>query len=115
MVNILLLYLTKLDFKSRIIMTKFRCSVNKLPANKNRFSNEDADRLCTLCDLEDRGDEYHYLFNCCFFENQHKIYLKRYYRNRPNTLKMKELFDSTNNKEQSNLIKFIKEILSNFH
>ena len=95
-------------------MTKFRCSNNKLPANQNRFSEETSDKLCNKCDLEDLGDEFHYLFKCNFFERNRKMYIQNDFTNRPNTLKMKELFNSTDSKVQSNLCKFISVILSNF-
>jgi hypothetical protein len=30
------------------------------------------DRICDLCDLEHIGDEFHYLFECTYFERERK-------------------------------------------
>ena len=69
---------------------------------------------CTLCDSNVIGDEFHMLFNCKFFEEKRKFFLKKFFYNRPNTYKMNLLFNSTSPKEIKNLGKFANEILSKF-
>jgi hypothetical protein len=32
------------------------------------------DRICDICNLNNIGDEFHYLFECTFFENERKKY-----------------------------------------
>ena len=60
-------YLKELDFSNRLVLTKFRCRNFKLPINISRFSIENNDKICKLCNLNVIGDEYHYLFNCVYF------------------------------------------------
>ena len=79
-------------------MTKFRTSNNRLPANKFRFSNNNEEKNCNLCDSGDLGDEFHFLFVCSFFQSERDLYLSQYFRVRPNTLKMQNLFESNNKK-----------------
>ena len=107
-------YLTELTFREKIMLTKFRCNNNRLPVNKNRFIGDDIDKLCPLCNSGDRGDEFHYLFLCDNFNLERGIYLKKYYFEKPNTLKMKHLFSNTNKNILKNLVKFISVIMANF-
>ena len=107
-------YLTKLNFQDRITMSKFRCANNRLPANANRFSELILQKNCTLCERSEIGDEFHYLFTCPFFEVQRKLYIKKYYYNRPNTLKMQQLFESKNLKQLSDVAKFSRLIMFKF-
>ena len=53
------------------------------------------DRLYPLCDKNDTGDKFHYLFICAYFFDIRKKVLKPYYYTKPNIFKFKEL---TNNK-----------------
>ena len=69
---------------------------------------------CTLCDLNDDGDEFHYIFKCTFFNKERVKYLKPYFRRRPNTLKMEQLFNVTDKTQLVNLAKFVRIIISSF-
>ena len=69
---------------------------------------------CILCDSNEIPDEFHMLFNCKFFEEKRKLFLKKFYYNRPNAYKMSILFNSTSPKEIRNLGKLANEILSKF-
>tara|TARA_B110000196_G_scaffold86649_1_gene75141 strand:- start:271 stop:3555 length:3285 start_codon:yes stop_codon:yes gene_type:complete len=109
-------YLSKLNFIERRILCRFRTGNHKLPITESRYvaGGRGVDvTQCKLCKLSDLCDEYHVLFVCKFFVEQRKKYLKKYFYNRPNTLKMHALFNS-NPKQLSQLVKFIKLILSNF-
>ena len=68
------------------------CKLNWL--NVPFFYINRAERFCLLCNQEEIGDEYHYLFVCPHFNNKRKTYLKRYFYTHPNTVKMYELFTS---------------------
>ena len=47
---------------------KFRCFSHKLPIEKERFLNiERNERICHICNKNELGDEFHYLFNCEYF------------------------------------------------
>ena len=56
----------------------FRCMNHKLPIELGRFwGSERDDRICELCRLDKLGDEYHYLFECSYFEEQRRMFLPR--------------------------------------
>jgi hypothetical protein len=61
------------------------------------------DRICDLCDLEHTGDEFHYLFECTYFERERKQLL-------PNIQKSNVLIyhDLLNNNDIKNCIKIAK-------
>ena len=103
-------YLTKLPFLHRLNFSKFRCKNNKLPVNKY----VSVSKICELCNSDDNGDEYHYVFLCDYFSNSRKTYLDRYFYTRPNTLKMFELFNNQDFNTLINLCKFIAIILEKF-
>ena len=46
------------------------CTYNhRLPIQQRRYSGIDRqERFCALCDCNDIGDEFHYLFKCTFFK-----------------------------------------------
>ena len=107
-------YLTNLCPRLRINMSKFRCCNNKLPSNDFRFIGNDLAKICKLCNLKEIGDEYHYLFRCTYFTQERTLYLKKYFSQRPNTLKMNRLFNTRNKKELRNLARFQTIIIETF-
>lgn len=108
-------YFKVLPANLAIVLCKFRCTNHKLPIEKGRFYNIDRPlRLCNLCDKNELGDEYHYLFNCDFFKNTRKKYIDNYYCQHPNCFKYESLMNS---KDRTTLLKlaiFCKTILSTF-
>ena len=111
-------YLLKLPYSFRTSLAKFRCLNNRLPVVSGRYNGtERQNRLCTFCNLGRIGDEFHYLFECPIVETSRKKFIKSYYRSRPNTLKMHQLFNTECNKELLNLAKFSIEIMkrSTYH
>ena len=107
-------YLKDSNFYDRVILTKFRSSNNLLPANKNRFSKNISDKLCNICNSGDLADEFHFLFKCDYFNQDRNSFLSNYYTVRPNTQKMKKLFENKNKKTKLNLKKFISKIINHF-
>ena len=107
-------YFLELEFPERTALCNLRTGNHKLPISKQRYTNNEIDVNCTLCDSGDIGDEFHVLFKCKFFEEKRKILIKKFYFTRPNTQKMHILFNSNSPKEIKNLGKFAKFILSNF-
>ena len=80
-----------------ITLVRFRTTNNCLPVNTLRYENIDRhDRLCTKCNTNDIGDEYHYLFICPFFKKKRIELLPKFYTKRPNTVKYNDLFNSEN-------------------
>ena len=109
-------YLITLTNRDRINLCKFRCGNSKLPIVTGRYQGiERDDRICSLCDRHQLGDEFHYLFECNFFAAERKKYLRPFYRVRPNTLKMCKLMNNQNRNELSNLVKFCCCIMKTFN
>ena len=109
-------YFSLLSYSDYITFVKFRCGNHSLPISNiryNRLSN-DIDRMCKKCNLNDQGDEFHYILVCPYFSAKRKIYIKNYYYTRPNGIKFSQLFNSKNISELKNLIKFIKYVNSEF-
>ena len=103
---------TKLSELQIINLSKFRCGSNKIPVNN--FWLLENEKYCTLCDQGEIGNEYHYLFNCNFFEHERSLYLKHCFRFRPNAEKMKKLFCSKSRKTLADLSRFTKCIMQKF-
>ena len=108
-------YLLKLDLGDRITLCKFRCGNHKLPIANCRYSDQAQElHVCTLCNLQVQGDEFHYLLVCPFFTETRKRYIKKYFSRRPNIIKFRQLFSSKNIKQLKNLSRFCKVIMSKF-
>ena len=92
-----------------------KCCNHKLPIVSGRYRNISLeDRTCSLCHLNDVGNETHYLFICPYFINSRKKYIKRYYYTNVNAIKIGELFGTRNMTILLNLAKFVKEITCYF-
>ena len=105
------IYLDKLPFYKRVLITQFRLSNHKLPIETGRWFNIKRElRICPLCNNNNIGDEFHYLFECSEFREERRCYLKKYYIRNPNVVKVKELFDTVNTTRLSKLYTFIKSI-----
>ena len=90
------------------MLSKFRCGNHKLPINTGRYTGvENINRICTLCNNNDIGDEFHYLFKCSAFVTERKQYISSYHNYRPNTIKMCNLMNMKNKKKLLDLVKFI--------
>ena len=72
------------NFKYRQAVTKLRISAHKLTVETGRYNNVPYnDRLCRLCELNEVGDEHHFLMSCTnmkfidlrtkFIDNLYKI------------------------------------------
>lgn len=107
-------YLTQLPDDLRKALCNFRCLNNRLPVEKGRFWGVDRDdRICDICNCNSIGDEFHYLFECSFFNNERKQFIPHEYIVKPNTNKFCQLFNSDNYDILFNTAKFCKIILSN--
>jgi hypothetical protein len=53
--------------------------------------------ICDICNLNNIGDEFHYLFECTFFEHERKKLLVPFdVLKNPNTVKFYDLFNNVN-------------------
>ena len=69
-------YFTILPCDLVYCLSKFRCVSHRLPVECGRFLNIDrSERLCELCNSNEIGDEFHYIFNCEFFNNERLKFL----------------------------------------
>ena len=108
-------YLINLPSQYMFAVCKFKCANHKLPIVTGRYQGLDIDdRICTLCDTNEIGDEFHYLYKCTHFNDLRSRHLKRRYYTHPNMEKTKQLFNVTNKKEMLNLAKFIYQIVQHF-
>ena len=108
-------YLFKIPKIFMHALCKFKCGNHKLPIVKGRYLNLAVDdRVCTLCQLNHVGDEYHYLFICPYFRDHRVKFIKCYYYRSPNMIKLQQLFNTTNQRDLLNLGKFIHIIIMQF-
>ena len=108
-------YLINLDKKHYLSPIKFRTGNHRLPVETGRWENLPLnERKCHLCTKNDIGDEYHYLFCCCYFESERKRLLKPMcYRNH-NMLKFRNLLNSNNVSTLKRLSEFTRIIMDKF-
>ena len=53
------------DFKKQNSITHMRLSSYKFPIETGRYKKTSrTQRLCTICDRDEMGDEFHYFFHC---------------------------------------------------
>ena len=110
-------YLVKLSKVSRIWITKFRASNNKLPITVGRYNNiSREERVCVKCNENVIGDEYHVMLMC---ENEDIVrlrnqYIPRYYTERPNQHKYVLLMQTSNMTILNKLSLFIRKVLMLF-
>ena len=96
-------------------LCKFKCTNHKLPIVTGRYQGIPVDeRICTLCDIPDVGDEFHYLYKCSYFNDLRIRCLNRQYYINPNMEKTEQLFNVSNKTELLNLAKFIYQIVYKF-
>ena len=108
-------YLSKLTYSLRINTVKFFIRGHHLPITNDRWNKEsNPDRFCKKCDMNEIGDENHYIFSCKFFSLQRSKYMPSIAcdaENLQSTWKNILSFDDT---RLVNLAKFISHITSNF-
>ena len=108
-------YILKLPKRYTYALCKLKCVNHNMPNVTGRYTNTPyEDRICTLCQTHDIGDEFHYLFICEKFTAERTRYIKEYYYNPPNIFKMTQLFESTDFKEMLDLAKFAELLINYF-
>ena len=109
-------YLVELNYHQRVAMSKFRCRSNYLPISSSRFVNLDdslGSVICPLCNNQDMGDEFHYLFICPFFEDERKQCLN-IVPTYPDLFYTHNLFNSRDISQLSKLANFVDLIMKIF-
>ena len=84
--------------KLRISLSKLRVSSHRLEVESGRWMKPHAtpfeNRKCKICCVLE--DEYHFVLECLLYVDIRKIYLQRYFWNRPNMIKFIELLTTDN-------------------
>ena len=107
-------YITLLPTNLAIKLARFRTTNNLLPVNRLRFDHISRnERLCQKCQMEEIGDEFHYIFCCPYFEAKRKACLPQYFQKRPNAIKFNKLFNS-NKKTMLKLTHFVEYVNNEF-
>ena len=89
-------YIRLLPKNCVIELFRFRTTNNPLPVNRLRFIGvERHERICNKCNLNDIGDEFHYLLVCPFFKRKRQLIFDKYYYEKPNTFKLYNLLNKT--------------------
>ena len=108
-------YILKLPKRYAYALCKLKCANHRMPIVTGRYQKIPVhERICTLCQMRDIGDEFHYLFKCTFFHAQRAKFIMQYYYTHPNMQKMQQLFESTDYNDILNLAKFAEIIVRQF-
>lgn len=108
-------YLINLPVKLRKTFTFYRLCNNRLPIETGRWAGIDRNlRKCIHCNLNYIGDEYHYVFECCFFDFDRKIFLPYIKKRNANCITFSNLFNETNLGKLRRLCKFLQIVLDTF-
>jgi len=104
-------YFNILDEQNSLLSCKFRTTNHKLPIEKGRWSNIPREnRYCELCQNNQIGDEYHYIFECTNLSEKRNSLLPKHLIERPNIIKFKNLMTSKRKPILQKLCKFIRYI-----
>ena len=89
-------YLNIIDIpKYRNALAKLRLNSHKLNIETGRHRQIERNlRICTLCNMNDIEDEFHFFLVCPFYTHFRNIYIEKYYRNRPSMYKFIALLKS---------------------
>ena len=68
----------------RIDMCKFRAGNHRLPVNTGRYANTPMENR--ICETNDIGDEFHYIFVFPALTTYLNMHIKEYYFTRPNMI-----------------------------
>ena len=107
-------YLDQLSVKNRKLLAKFRLSSCKLNAITGKYKNNDNNKLCKMCDLNDIEDEFHFVLVCPKYLILRQKYIKPYFFKKPSVYKLCQLLSSNRN-SLTNLCKFFSEAFIQRH
>ena len=108
-------YISLLPTNLAIKLARFRTTNNVLPVNMLRFENVPRnERICLKCEMNEIGDEFHYVFSCPYFDIKRRACIPGFYRIRPNAIKFNKLFNS-NKKTLLKLTHFLDFVQKELH
>ena len=104
-------YFNILDEQNSLLLCKFRTTNHKLSIEKGRWSNIPREnRYCELCQKNQIGDEYHYIFECTNLSEKRTSLLPKHLIERLNIIKLKNLMTGERKPILQKLFKFIRYI-----
>ena len=93
--------------KYRNTLAKFRLSSHKLNIEVGRHNNIPRnERKCTLCNLNDIEDEFHFLLKCPLYTTFRRQYIPKYFYTNTNMFKYITLMQSENISTLKNIALF---------
>ncbi len=108
-------YLLLLPTNHAINLSRFRLSNTNIPVVTGRYFNTIYDdRTCNLCSDNIIGDEFHYIFECSYFQIHRKKFIDHKFISCYSLNKMYDLFNSIDKKQILGLSKFTEEINQKF-
>ena len=108
-------YLSILSRKHYSTLLKFRLSNHRLPIETGRWENIPIEeRKCNICEINDIGDEFHYLFVCKYFKSARQRFLTPYFYKSPNVIKYRELMSTENVNLLIKISNFVEIIMKKF-
>lgn len=97
--------------KYRNAIARLKCSSHRLEIESWRWHKPIRklidERLCTNCNVVE--NDYHFLFECCLYNDLRIQYMDSYFYTNPNQLKLKQLFQGTHEKQVIDLAMFIQK------
>ena len=109
-------YIQNLPKYAYLPLLKLRSSNTYFAVERGRWSNNHVpynERKCTLCNLNELGDAFHYVLICPYFNIKRKQLIKPYYITNPNIIKYKQLFNTKSTDILFKLSTFAKILLKN--
>ena len=89
----------------------FRSHNHRFPVEVGRWTGQPlSERKCNFCKTE-LGNEFHFLLVCKYFQEDRKRFINKFYKDRSNILKYRELMNKTNASEFKKLCKFVDILL----
>ena len=85
----------KFDIVDRIHLSKFRCQNIKAPVIILVYKHLNIpyeNKLCTLCDLKEVGNEYHYVMKFTYCKDSRMKYIDKLYKEKPDIYKFVKIF-----------------------
>ena len=110
-------YLISLPQSLQKSLLKLRVCNNRLPVNFSRYHGIPREqRVCSLCNENEIGDDFHYLFICKFndFVILRNRLLNNYFLHHQNAIKFHRLMNPKSYKTLKNLARFVKAIVDQF-
>jgi hypothetical protein len=106
-------YISCLSYRLKCTLTRFRCSQHSLQVELGRRNKIPLEqRLCTVCNLAEIEDEYHFMLICPMYQDLRNNFLPRQYYVSPSQEHLGELFRADEVQTIRNLAIYIRKSLN---